>query len=188
MSNQDKSKDKDFAELLGMLQRATERIEEKYFMLPLAGKEDGVHRERVYCYELYHQMRQIMSACLPMNSPYVLNGEVDKRGHPLIRSCFIPDLLIHDAGNMDNNLAVIEVKFITAEAGGREKDVKSLQFFLDKAHYHRGVYLVYGFINGNGNPITKFNESLKEISSSSSSRVSLLWHEHPRKPAKIIER
>jgi hypothetical protein len=44
------------------------------------------YRERVYCYELYHQMRRRW----PLNCEYSLNGEVDKRGHPYLQAR--PDL------------------------------------------------------------------------------------------------
>jgi hypothetical protein len=39
-----------------ILQDATAAIGDEYFLLPIEGA-DPVNRERVYCYELYHQMR-----------------------------------------------------------------------------------------------------------------------------------
>ena len=38
------------------LQDATAAIGEEYFRLPIHGS-DPAYRERVYCYELYHQTR-----------------------------------------------------------------------------------------------------------------------------------
>jgi hypothetical protein len=43
-------------ELSDVLAEATAAIEARYFRLPIAGG-DPIYRERVYCYELYHQMR-----------------------------------------------------------------------------------------------------------------------------------
>lgn len=53
----------------------------------------------------------------PKECPYSLCGEVDKAGHPLIRGHGLdhlkPDFLVHDPGDLDENLVVIEVKPIT---------------------------------------------------------------------------
>ena len=60
-----------------ILQDATAAIGDEYFLLPIE-RADPVNRERVYCYELYHQMRLLW----PKGSVYRLNAEVDKVGHP----------------------------------------------------------------------------------------------------------
>ena len=57
----------------GILREATARVAPDYFLLPVHGAP-SVYRERVYCYELYHQMRLLW----PGDCPYRLNGEVDK--------------------------------------------------------------------------------------------------------------
>jgi len=41
-------------QLTHILQDATAAIGREYFLLPIHGA-DPVYRERVYCYELYHQ-------------------------------------------------------------------------------------------------------------------------------------
>jgi hypothetical protein len=46
----------------------------RYFQLPISGKETPIFRERVYCYELYHQMRDVIDRAFL----YKLDGEVDK--------------------------------------------------------------------------------------------------------------
>jgi len=43
---------------------ATAAIPPEYFLLPIHGA-DPVYRERVYCYELYHQMRGLWPAESP---------------------------------------------------------------------------------------------------------------------------
>ena len=44
-------------ELTQILEQATAAIASEYFRLPV-WNADPVYRERVYCYELYHQMRR----------------------------------------------------------------------------------------------------------------------------------
>ncbi len=70
-----------------ILRDAAAAIGPAYFQLPIAGKESPIYRERVYCYELYHQMRQRW----PPDSPFTLGGEVDKQGHPLVRGNGLDD-------------------------------------------------------------------------------------------------
>lgn len=115
-------------ELTSILQKATAGIAPSYFHLNLDGG-DPVYRERVYCYELYHQMRMRW----PAQTSFYLNGEVDKAGHPKmveLRDRFPkPDLLVHQPGYMTGNFAVIEVKCESASRGGIIKDLETLSFF-----------------------------------------------------------
>jgi hypothetical protein len=127
----------DFTEIL---QNATGAVSEEYFLLPLHGA-CPIFRERVYCYELYHQLR-----CLwPGDTPYRLNGEVDKRNHPYFRDDEQPkpDLLIHRPGTGDN-FAAVEVKSAGAAAEKIRKDLSTLALLAERAGYKRSVYLIYG--------------------------------------------
>lgn len=72
----------------------------------MANLEGHRFRERVYCYELYHQLR----LALPANFLYTLQGEVDKMGHPIITGGVKPDFILHKSGTMNDNFLVIEVK------------------------------------------------------------------------------
>lgn len=101
-------------QLTQILQGATAAIGAEYFLLPIHGA-GPVYRERVYCYELYHQMRLRW----PPDSVYRLNGEVDKIGHPYFQDGGEPkpDLLVHEPGH-GNNYAIIEVKSCEAAADG----------------------------------------------------------------------
>ena len=123
---------------------ATEHIGQNYFQLPIDGQEDPVYRERVYCYELYHQLRSRW----PVNTKYELSGEVDKSGHPLIRGNKLdrvkPDLLVHIPGDMEGNHTIIEVKPITANRDGIAKDLSTLTAFRRHAGYKKAIYLFYG--------------------------------------------
>lgn len=62
-----------------ILSRATRDIAPEYFRLNINGG-DPVYRERVYCNELYHQMR----VRWPYDTAYCLNGEIAKAAHPIL--------------------------------------------------------------------------------------------------------
>ncbi|GAB2507438.1 hypothetical protein GCM10027188_08180 [Lysobacter humi (ex Lee et al. 2017)] len=90
--------------LLDQLPLATSRIGNTYFRLPIAGERHGIRRERVYCYELYHQLRTLLTA-----EVLTLTGEPDKRG----RSDFPginPDFILHAPGTHESNSVVMEVE------------------------------------------------------------------------------
>ncbi|PDT39373.1 MULTISPECIES: methionyl-tRNA formyltransferase-like protein [Sinorhizobium] len=127
---------------------ATRRIEAHFFNLPVDGG-GPVYRERVYCYELYHQLR--IQWPTQDQTDFVLNGEVDKRGHPILHrlgaDMSIPDLLVHVPGYMGRNHAVIEVKpgdNAAKNPRGIAKDLATLSVFQTDVGYERGVYLFYG--------------------------------------------
>lgn len=124
------------------LNNAAARIGEEYFQLPVADT-DAVYRERVYCYELYHQLRSGWD-----DFPFCLGGEIDKSGNPHFRggpyAGAQPDLLVHVPGNMDDNLAVIEVKSANVGLGAIRADLQKLAWFCQNARYFRGIFIVYG--------------------------------------------
>ena len=123
-------------ELTDIIGNATQSIEAGYFRLNIAGG-DSIYRERVYCYELYHQMRKKW----PKRTPYYLNGEVDKARHPILSELGIlskPDLLVH------RPVAIIEIKHSRAANDGLEKDLDTLSLFLSKVEYERAILLIYG--------------------------------------------
>lgn len=164
-----------------ILINATQSIEGPYFQLPIAGAEDPIYRERVYCYELYHQMRSRW----PENCPYSLGGEIDKAGHPLIRGNGLdglkPDFLVHIPGNMDGNYAVIEVKPITALVKGLEKDIETLTAFRDHGDYQRGLLLIYG-VGG----IANMAEPVAELIQGVQHEVEIWSHPAPGETAIIM--
>lgn len=129
-------------EFTNILQEATASLEAMYFHVSLDGG-DPVFRERVYCYELYHQMRSKW----PSKTRYFLNGELDKKAHPILRELGAdhakPDLLVHTPGDMAGNYAIIEVKHSMAVRGIR-KDLETLDLFMRTVGYKRAIYLIYG--------------------------------------------
>jgi hypothetical protein len=126
-------------QLTQILRDATAAIGAEYFLLPIHGA-GPVYRERVYCYELYHQMRLRW----PADCIYRLNGEVDKIRHPYFQDGAAPkpDLLVHQPGHA-NNYAIIEVKSCPATAYGIRKDVHILSVFRNECGYQRAIYLMY---------------------------------------------
>jgi hypothetical protein len=123
-------------ELTPILTDATAAIEPEYFLLNIAGG-DPVYRERIYSYELYHQMRLRW----PEGCPFWLNGEVDKSGHALLAALGAdgrkPDLLVHRPGSMAGNYAILEVKSAGALNGGVDKDIDTLSLFRNDVGYRR---------------------------------------------------
>lgn len=126
-------------DLSRILERATKAIADPYFKLPVQGG-DPVFRERVYCYELYHCMR----CRWPKQSKFLLNGEVDKSGHSIVKGNWKPDLLVHGPGFMQLNYAIIEVKSIDAKRHELRNDLAKLSAFVREWNYRRGLFLIYG--------------------------------------------
>jgi hypothetical protein len=129
-------------ELTDVLMGATAHIGPEYFCLTVHGG-GPVYRERVYCYELYHQMRLRW----PIEGPFQLSGEVDKTAHPILSqlgaSYAKPDLLVHGPGDMGLNHAIVEVKSLMARPAGIRKDLKTLALFRADVGYARAIYLIY---------------------------------------------
>lgn len=104
---------------------------------------DEAYRERVYCYELYHQLRAQWG-----DFHYSLAGEIDKSGQPIFQegpyAQSKPDLVVHEFGNMDRNLAIVEVKVATADLTKLTADIDKLAWYCQHADYFSGILLVYG--------------------------------------------
>lgn len=167
-----------FRQLLG---QATCNIAPIYFQLPIATYDLPIYRERVYCYELYHQLRLLW----PKSLNYSLGGEVDKTGHPLFRDGPLqnvkPDILVHQPGDMSGNLVVLEVKPINATKG-IEKDLISITEFVRLAGYKQGMYLVYG---GNETQIESYRSRIHRLAKGRNqtridlTQIELYWHSEP---------
>jgi len=174
---------KDFQCFLESLKEAVRRIDRHYFQLDVADSKNPIYRERVYCYELYHQLR-----CILGNSfQYKLDGEIDKRAHPIIEpelGAKKPDFIVHMPGEMDRNLVIMEVKSVNVKdkINKLRKDLKTLKGFLDKAGYYRAIMLIYG--NGKqGLP----QEIRDEIKNFSKNHILLAWHPCAKKRLKVFK-
>jgi hypothetical protein len=173
----------DFRALLIFLTEAGARMEGHYFKLPVAGSEEPIFRERIYCYELYHQIRCLFEK---NGFPYVLDGEVDKAAHPIIKGAKKPDFIVHKPGTMKHNLAVIEVKSVNAEKRDLKKDISTLDDFIsDKAGYYRGIMLIYG--NGTQDKPPESTFIAQKLIRRFNEKIMLLWHQGPGRRPEIVD-
>lgn len=137
-----------------LLSTACQRIDSRWFALPVDSRvaaRSTAYRERVYCYELYHQLRTFSDALegIAAGAPdYLLSGEIDKAGLNVITvdGREKPDLVWHVPGT-SRNAVVVEVKCATRwSPRGVAKDLKTLAAFLTvpRRRYKRGVLLIFG--------------------------------------------
>jgi hypothetical protein len=170
---------------LDLLNRATEAVNNPYFALPIDGQDLPVYRERVYAYELYHQLRSFW----PDHWGFVLNGEVDKRGHPLIRGNFLqdakPDLLVHRPGHMDGNLVIVEIKPVSAATADIAHDLKKLTAFCKFAGYKLGVLLLFGPESSGVLAVRSNCQQALQAAGANADKdcIALLWQCEPRQAA-----
>jgi len=171
----------DFEYFFDCLIRACESIGNHYFKIEVAGSKELIYRERVYCYELYHQLRNVLG----VDFPYKLDGELDKINHPELQS-FIkdkkPDFVVHVPGDMERNLVVIEVKAISTRIKRLQDDLKTLQIFLDKAKYYRAIMLIYG--NDKSSNIERIKGEFKVFSND---QILLVWHKEPMEKPQLLD-
>ena len=119
---------------------AVTAVDEAHFLVH-RHQGTSVHRERAYCYELYHQLRRL----LPEEFRYVVHGEIDKLGHGIMQAAVgrgrNPDFVVHVPGQMNRNLAVVEVK----RAGQSTKgDLGKIANYVRNARYQHGILLLFG--------------------------------------------
>jgi hypothetical protein len=173
------------AAVTNALIEATKNVEEIYFQLPVAGREKPQFRERVYCYELYHQMR----LCWP-KVPYRITGEIDKNGHPWIYRGPLdyskPDFTIHIPGRMADNLLVIEVKAINPTDEQIVTDIRKLTGYRRTADYFAAYYLIYGFTENEAHEFSSRCNRLAAAGKIDLSRIKLFNHAKPQSPASEV--
>ncbi len=130
----------DIENFLSFFLKAIDNVGSEYYSIKTTYDTDGIVRERVFCYELYHQFRTLTGD----DYPYAFHGELDKRGHSEIYRLHqkTPDFLIHKPGSMEYNKVIIEVKGII-----RNRDVivdiKKIHSYLTKVKYKYGVFLLF---------------------------------------------
>lgn len=126
---------------IDLIKSAIKKVSPEYFNLTTTYELSGIVRERVFCYELYHQMRLLMKD----DSPISLNGEIDKRGHPDFeeKDRKNPDFVFHIPGTHEGNTLVVEVKGSLDDKKGVLKDFETLLTFVGKYHYQAGVFILY---------------------------------------------
>ena len=124
-----------------LIKNALGNIDTKYFKMDIFGSSKKIIRERVFCYELYHQIRLCQKKS-GLNQ-LTLNAEPDKSGrYDFDREN--PDFIFHIPGTMDHNDIIIEVKGDLSRIGAIEKDIHTLTNFVRNYEYRKGIYIIYG--------------------------------------------
>jgi hypothetical protein len=89
-----------------------------------------------------------MRSIWPRNTPFYLNGEIDKAAHPILTKLgaagMKPDFLVHRPGYMEGNHAIIEVKTCHTSKSGICKDLGTLSRFVRDVGYEHAMFLVFG--------------------------------------------
>lgn len=152
---------------------ALKNVDQSYYKIPTTYDLEGIVRERVFCYEFYHQLRCLAERDSNINIK--INGEIDKKGHKLFHKDDRknPDFVFHIPGTMKGNLIIVEVKGnMDTSEDGCIKDFKTLRIFLEKYQYQIGIFILYNhnlmeFRGEFKNELKKIffeNDELKEIS------------------------
>ncbi len=124
------------------IKESLESVEQKYYSIPIAHHNKEIIRERMFCYEFYHQMRLKQKP----NSPIQIHGEIDKNGYPkeynLKRRN--PDFIFHQSGNQEKNMVIMEVKG-RIHGPAIKKDFETITHFLNKdgLNYRIGVFVLF---------------------------------------------
>ena len=140
--------DKMVESFIQLIRDALENVGDEYYKLTTTYRTLGVVRERIFCYELYHQMRLIQST--RGLTDIQIHGEIDKSGHVGFdrNARKNPDFVFHIPGMMQGNAIVVEVKG-KIEGNYQEgvyKDIVTLSKFTDNKHYyHSGVLIIYNY-------------------------------------------
>ena len=178
--------EKDLTLLRRLMSEAVAHIVQEYFLLPVADAQGGEpltqYRERVYAYELYHQLRSRWPAW-----QYSLGGEIDKQGHPIIHGPDLdgakPDLLVHVPGEMDHNLVVVEIK--ASRPGHLPLHRQALMRDLRKLVAFRTLGYAAAFLLVFGEGIQEVLELARDVPAAELQMVELYYH---RRPGTGVER
>ena len=148
--------DQEIRKYLDIITKALSCVKQQYYNLETTYDSAGIVRERVFCYELYHQIRCIQTK--RHETKLSLNGEIDKRGHHEFdkEDWKNPDFVFHIPGKMSGNSIVIEVKGTINYVDECVKDFCTLTVFVSKYKYELGIFILYN------HTLEEFITSMKE--------------------------
>ncbi len=159
---------------INLIKTAINSIQPGYYKLETTYEPSGIVRERVFCYELYHQIRLRMGK----NINLTLNGEIDKRGHIDFaeEDRKNPDFIFHIPGQHEGNTIIVEIKGKIVEE--ITKDFETLLTFIKKYFYKMGIFILYNhsmedFIEAFGTRLIHY------CSDQDASRVTILCKKSP---------
>lgn len=135
--------DFDINDYLPFITDALNHVEQPYFLLPTT--YTPIMRERVFCYEFYHQMRTLQNTPgYPRLSNLYIHAEIDKSGHKDFDKAHQanPDFIFHVPGEFKRNTIVVEVKN-RLEKKGISKDLNTLLTFVSTYQYKIGILIVF---------------------------------------------
>ncbi|HVV55171.1 MAG TPA: hypothetical protein VHC47_07600 [Mucilaginibacter sp.] len=125
--------------------------QQQYMRRNVVGNDIVRTGERIFCYELYHQLRLLMGPMRDQFPHLYLQGELRKHQVPELLEAmnigeldgnYMPDFLLHTPGSTDDHPYVIEVKtdrFLTyPQVTG---DLKKVVQFMCEYNYQRGIFL-----------------------------------------------
>jgi len=135
--------DEELQRYFDLIVDALDLVEQPYYNLATTYMSNGIVRERVFCYELYHQMRCLQE--IRGEKRLSLNGEIDKRGHKdfQVEDRKNPDFVFHIPGQMEGNTFVVEVKGTISK--DCIKDFQTISTFIQRCQYKFGVFILYNY-------------------------------------------
>lgn len=127
-------------DLIQIICKAANEVTENYLKLATTYELSGIVRERVFCYEFYHQLRVVLGN----DQKLTLNGEIDKRGHTDFKEedRKNPDFVFHIPGGHDGNTLILEVKG-KLDIDDIIKDFDTITTFVSSYNYQAGVFFLY---------------------------------------------
>lgn len=150
--------------------------------------------ERIFCYELYHQLRLEEKILEDLFGTVKIHGELRKMNiAPLLdllglddfESDLIPDILIHTPENANNQVCVIEIKTNNDVSTDQVKaDLIKLNKYCEKLHYR---YAYFISVNTSPNHIQNIinDPQLNLDCLKYKSRIKILCKENSRENIKI---
>jgi hypothetical protein len=171
----------DFRHFMLQLTEAGARMKGHFFRLPQAGSGDFVLYERLYRYELYHQLR----IALGDSYPYMLDGGFGAEGRPHAPGVQKPDFRVHVPDKPNRNLVALGIKPAIAEKKDLKIDITSLDKCISgSSRYYRGVLLIYG--DGKQNSTINSIREAKKLIRRFNDRILLAWHGGPGERPRLL--
>lgn len=127
------------------IRKALRNVEFDYIRIPAKHSKRGRLNERVFCYELYHQLSLVIQTSqLSKLTPrkIKLHGELSKGTYPYFPN-ESPDFLIHKPKTNSFNLIVIQVKPNLYCFDKVIADFEKLCRFIRDNFYKLGIFIVY---------------------------------------------
>lgn len=160
-------------DILNTVKLGLNNVKKEYYRIITTYNPEGINRERVFAYELYHQIRMIEN-----DSELILHGEIDKRGHvdfPAVEQRN-PDFIFHVPGEYNCKSVVVELKVDLN--GGIEKDFETLDMFIKNYSYSYGIFII---CNHSEEKVKKFIERIDVEKIENKDKIHILIKESAEK-------